>query len=319
MKGVGVLAAAIFLGVLVCCEAVSGQVPDEITADDFPRPASRDLGAENVFVFRKSTKPVYRLRRATPPRSAPGPARPATKTNKAVTVNTKTNASEAWQQVGVTVWKLAEKDPKAKDTESSRSIVNTSTNKAYGAKRLAANTEFEAGDLVRLSIESPSEGYLYVIDREMRADGSLGSPVQIFPTAMSRGGDNRVQKGLLVDIPSQSDRVPYFTLRSRDPNWRGELLTFILSPVSLPELGRPLKPTPIDAGLMATLEAKYQKEINEYEQEGTEGKPYTKVESEAVGSRQLTVEDPFPQTIYRVKGSEKDVMLFNLRLVIKAN
>jgi len=313
------LAAAIFFGIFICCPAAAAQIPDQITADDFPRPASRDLGAGNVFVFKKGTKPVYRLRRASQPRSNSSSTRPAAKTNKTNPVDTKAIASEAWQQVGVTVWKLAEKDPKVKDTESSRSIVTSSTGKSYAAKRLAANTEFEAGDPVRLSIESPSEGYLYVIDREMLADGTLGPPVQIFPTAMSRGGDNRVQKGLLVDIPSQSDRVPYFTLRSTDPNWRGELLTFILSPAILPELGRPSKPEPIDAGLMATLEAKYQKEINQYEQEGTEGKPYTKVESEAVGSRQLTIEDPFPQTIYRVKGSEKDIMLFNLRLVVKMN
>ena len=192
-------AAAVFFGILICCAAAAAQIPDQITADDFPRPASRDLGEQNVFVFHKAKKPVYRLRRTTS-------TRPTSKTNKNNPVDIKAAPAEAWQQVGVTVWKLAEADPKAKDTESSRSIVTSSTGKSYGAKRLAADTEFEAGDLVRLSIEAPSEGYLYVIDREMLADGTLGPPVQIFPTAMSRGGDNRVQKGLLVDIPSQSDR-----------------------------------------------------------------------------------------------------------------
>ncbi|MEO7660166.1 MAG: hypothetical protein ABIV48_11180, partial [Pyrinomonadaceae bacterium] len=188
-----------------------------------------------------------------------------------------------------------------------------------GAERLAADKEFKAGDLVRLSIESPETGYLYVIDREIYEDGSLGLPVQIFPTMQTRGGNNRVERGMLTDIPSQSDRVPYFTLKSTDPKWQGELLTLIISSVRLPELVAPAKASQIDAGLLTALEEKYLKEVSQYEQDDSESKPYTKVEKEAAaaGARQLTLEDPFPQTVYRVKSRPTDVILINLRLMVK--
>jgi hypothetical protein len=44
------------------------------------------------------------------------------------------------------------------------------------------------------------EGYLYVIDREQYEDGTLGEPVQIFPTTRTRGGDNSVKPGSLIEI-----------------------------------------------------------------------------------------------------------------------
>jgi hypothetical protein len=41
-------------------------------------------------------------------------------------------------------------------------------------QRIEADTPLKVGERVRLSIESPRTGYLYVIDREQYADGSYG-------------------------------------------------------------------------------------------------------------------------------------------------
>ena len=172
---------------------------------------------------------------------------------------------------------------------------------------------------MRLSFESPAGGYLYVFDREIYADGTVGEPYQIFPTMLARSGNNRIQAGSLIDIPAQSDGSPYFELKSSNSNWRGELLTIILSPEPLADIGMPDKPSPISAAIIGALEDKYLKPAGEYEQNGTAGQSYTKTEKEAggVGTRQLTQDDPFPQTVYRVKTRAKEPMLINLSLSVK--
>lgn len=312
-----------------CYPALSQQndkyPPKQITSDEFPR--SRDLivdspltSSGSVFVFKK--KPVYRLKRVTQPTSAT--AKTQTEKNSAAGKvprhRSDDKSNEVWKQIGVTLWKLLETNPTPDNTESSRALVmDKSTGLVYGAERLAADKEFKAGDLVRLSIESPETGYLYVIDREIYEDGSLSLPVQIFPTMQTRGGNNYVERGVLTDIPSQSDRVPYFTLKSADSKWRGELITLIFSRVSLPELAPPAKASQIDARLLTALEDKYLKEVSLYEQENSESKPYTEAEKDAgaAGARQLTLDDPFPQTVYRVRSRPNDVILINLKLLVR--
>ena len=66
------------------------------------------------------------------------------------------------------------------------------------------NTPLAIGDRVRLTIESSNNGYLYVIDRELDADGTKSDPYLIFPTARTREGDNAVRGGRLVDIPGSA-------------------------------------------------------------------------------------------------------------------
>lgn len=146
-------------------------------------------------------------------------------------------------------------ETKPASQETARLLVQDSDGeRAYTPKRVAADTVFASGDKVRLSIESPRRGYLYVIDREIHADGKLGDPYQIFPTRLSRGGDNRVEPGQVIDIPSQTDRASHFTLASTDPNWRGELLTIIVSPSPLPGMTPLEKPSPISAAMVDAME-----------------------------------------------------------------
>ena len=47
------------------------------------------------------------------------------------------------------------------------------------------NTPLRDGDRMRLSIEAPWDGYLYVLNREQYADGSTSDPYLIFPAAGS--------------------------------------------------------------------------------------------------------------------------------------
>ncbi len=296
IKRVFVVSAIIVLG----CQVTFGQKTDpkppvEITADDFPRTRDISLG-DTVFVFKK--KPTFQLKRTTA-RVKRIPAKPVAASAKTFKLSllADTTSVEVWKQLGVTFWMLGS---------------DTST-----AKRVAANTVFNRGDKVRLSFESPAAGYLYIFDREIYADEKVGEPWQTFPTMASRGGSNRVEQGQVIDIPGQSD---YFTLKSSNANWRGELLTVIISPEPLSDVGIPDKPSPTSAAMVAAFEDKYLKPAGEYEQTATAGQGYTKAEKEAgrdVGTRQLTQEDPFPQTVYRVKTRQKEPMLINLSLSVK--
>src|SRR5262249_11057079 len=75
-------------------------------------------------------------------------------------------------------------------------------------------------------------GYLYVIDREQFADGSMGEPVLIFPTTRTRNGDNQVAAGKLIEIPAQEDQPNYFTLQQSGlgtTTQTGEVLTVIVT------------------------------------------------------------------------------------------
>ncbi len=295
--------------------------PAEITSEDFGR--TRDLlnDGKSVFVFRK---PSYRLKRTIPrPKKVPvahnGTKNVTAKSEYKLPVDTK--SPEAWEKIGITFWRLTTDAKKALDeNQTARMLVQESgASKEYTPQRVAADTVFSRGDKVRLSIESPRSGYLYIVDREIYADGRLGEPMQIFPTMMARRGNNLIQPGWIADVPAQTDQTPYFTLKSDNPNWRGELLTVILSPEPLSDMGMPDKPSPISAAFVKALEDKYQRDTTEYEQQGTEGKSYTKAEKEAGGDnkRQLTQDDPFPQTVYRVKVRPKEPMMINLNLKVK--
>jgi hypothetical protein len=81
----------------------------------------------------------------------------------------------------------------------------------YTPERIEAATPLNVGDRVRITVESPRSGFLYIIDREQYIDGSFGEPMLIFPTLKTRGGDNRVMPGKLIDIPAQEDQYSYFT------------------------------------------------------------------------------------------------------------
>jgi hypothetical protein len=107
----------------------------------------------------------------------------------------------ATEEIGVTIWRLRP----ARDTDvGGRVLVLDGLKQAqYTPERIEASTTLNIGDRVRITVESPRPGFLYIIDREQYVDGSFGEPMLIFPTLKTRGGDNRVMPGKLIDIPAQ--------------------------------------------------------------------------------------------------------------------
>jgi hypothetical protein len=60
-----------------------------------------------------------------------------------------------------------------------------------------ADTTFRSGDRIRLSVDSNSSGYLYVVSQ-----GSSGNWRLLFPSAEAQGGSNHIEKGLSQQIPA---------------------------------------------------------------------------------------------------------------------
>lgn len=219
---------------------------------------------------------LYRL--ASPPRT-----RPADESD-----------SDIWQ-VGVTIWKL--------QRERSRQLERVS-------RRVEADTKFHEGDLLRISVESPREGYLYIIDRDWFTNGSGGETNLIFPV---RGEDNQLKPGKLIDLPTEAETS---FKASPKPNQTGELLTIIVtsSPLKLPLSDNPL---PITNTQLSEWEKRWSAITDRYEMNDGAGLTRTLEEQQAAdpgGTRQLTREDPSPQTIYRLVRKNRDGVLFNLML-----
>jgi hypothetical protein len=202
--------------------------------------------------------------------------------------------SDLWQ-VGVTIWKL--------QREPSRQLERVS-------RRVEADTKFHEGDLLRISIESPLTGYLYIVDRDWFTNGSGGETKLIFPV---RGENNRLKPGKLIDIPTESDASFKATPK---PNQVGEMLTIIVTslPLQLPLSNDPL---PITSTQLSDWEKRWSAITDRYEMNDGVGQTRTIEEQQAAvigGTRQLTRDDPSPQTIFRLVRKNRDGVLFNLML-----
>ena len=240
-----------------------------ITSDDFNR--------SRPSLKRRPVRPRKTYRLASPPLA------------KALDVD-----SPSTLKVGVTLWKVHREGY----GREAREIAN----------RVEVDTKFHEGEFIRLTIESPRAGYLYVIDRDWFTDGSSGGQTNlIFP---QRGEDNRLEAGKLIDIPNQ-DYAPFKA--SPKANQAGEMLTIIVtsSPLSLPLSGDPL---PVSSTQLAEWEKKWSGMTERFEMNGGAGQTRTIEEQQATGNRQLTRDDPPPQTIYFLVPRSSDGLLFNLLL-----
>lgn len=203
-------------------------------------------------------------------------------------------------QIGVTIWKL----------QRSNAAYSNPGESQWIARRVEADTRFREGDVLRLSIESPRFGYLYVIDRDWFTDGSSGEIKLIFPT---RGEDNRLQAGKLIDIPGEN-RLPFKATPAS--NQSGELLTIIVTsaPLSLPLSEDSL---PVSSQQLEEWEDSFGCQSERFELIGGAGQVRSIEEQLAAssrGARQLTRYDPGPQTIYFLAPRSSEGFLFNLML-----
>lgn len=225
--------------------------------------------------------------------------------------------------LGVTVWLLTD----SSDDKDGARILRPKTGKQtnYTAKRVEATTKFTVGQKLRLSIEIPRNGYLYVIDREQYSKDSLSDPYLIYP--VNPAEKNFAQKGLVFEIPTVGEE-PSFTVEQLDdpgkPALVAEVLTVLVTPTPLPGLPKPIrKPDgeydiiPLDPAMVAKWEKDWGTEFEAAELEGGAGQLYTTREQLA-GNRKkrLTRADPLPQTVFRIAARPGQPLLVKIPLQI---
>jgi hypothetical protein len=226
-------------------------------------------------------------------------------------------ASGDFAQLGLTIWKL--RPATGADIGARLIVQKESETIEFVPERLPSNAPLHIGDRIRMSFESPRKGYLYVIDREEFADGSMGEPVLIFPTTRTRDGDNKVAAGKLIEIPAQEDQPNYFTLQQThltNISQTGEVLTVIVADKPLEGLTIGAKALTLGTGQVQQWEQQWGARTETLDLAGGAGKTWTRAEQEAGadGTRQLTQEDPEPQTIYRAAVKPGAPLLVNVGL-----
>lgn len=225
------------------------------------------------------------------------------------------NSPAATEEIGITVWRL--RPARAGDQGGRVLVFDGLKQSPYTPERIEANTSLNIGDRVRISVESPRPGFLYIIDREQYADGSLGEPMLIFPTKQTRGGDNRVMPGKLIDIPAQEDQYSYFTAQPAGDrrDQVAEVLTVILTAQPLP-LTIGAQPLRLSPSQISEWDSAWGGVAETLELVGGAGRTWTNEEklAGAANGRQLTQSGPPPQTVYRVARKAGGPMLVSLPL-----
>jgi hypothetical protein len=221
----------------------------------------------------------------------------------------------AGTMLGITVWRMrpAEAGDEVKLEEGDTVVTPV---------RVKSDTPLREGDRVRLTIEAPRDGYLYVIDREKYADGSLGPAMLIFPTRRLLEGDNAVNEKVVVEIPAINDNPPFFTLKRSRREHQAEMIFVLVSDQPLPgiKIGRNASPTPVQLSDEQANEwlSKWAGPASRFDLEAGEDVPMAKAQAEvATRKRALVHEDPKPQTVYWLPDADPGTpLMISIPLVI---
>jgi hypothetical protein len=213
--------------------------------------------------------------------------------------------------VGVTLWRLR---PANRSDSGERLIVHEDDAvKEWLPERISANTRLVQGDRLRISVEAVRSGYLYVIDREQYADGTLGEPYLIFPTTRTSAGDNKVAVGRLLEIPAQDDSPPFFTMKKSRPDHVAEVLSVLVTPTPLEGVQITDKAQKLSEAQLASWEKNWGGSVGRLEMT-TQGQTWTKEEKDA-NTRALTASAPAPQLLfYRPSMKSTEALFVKLRL-----
>lgn len=250
----------------------------------------------------------------------PAPKKPLpVKTGKA-TPSSKEVAIMGDSFIGVTLWHM--RKSVASDPVRFRGLVHPGSDgdvDEWTPERSPFEKPVPAGDYVRLSIESAKKGYLYVIDRDVYADGTESPADLIFPTTRLRKADNAVEPGTPVEIPDADDKPPVFRMERTRMAQTSVRLIVVVSPAPIAEVkvGRNAQRLPEDVvtawqkrwgvcaqGLDATEDA---------------GRVYTPKEQAAAKEHGvvLTEADPLPMTLFHCDNKKAEAMMIAAQIKLE--
>jgi hypothetical protein len=219
--------------------------------------------------------------------------------------------------IGVTLWhaRLATKS----DPVGTRDIVQKGdgTTAQFVLGRVGGETALEVGQEFRIGVETVRTGYLYVVNRPVRAGGSAAAPYLIFPTRGIRRGDNRVRAGRMVMLPTPPSEEPFEIRDDRGDLTAEELIVIVTStPLDVEtRQGRYELPRHVVDGWIAQWGAPSET----YEMEGGAGALYTVAEKAAARTpgKVLTASDPAPQFVHRIAARPGDPLLMRFTVRVR--
>jgi hypothetical protein len=219
--------------------------------------------------------------------------------------------------IGVTFWRA--RAATRRDPAGTRDIVQKEdgTQTVRVLARVGGNPELSIGQEFRIGVETVRTGYLYVVNRPLRTDGSAAAAYLIFPTLRIRGGDNRVQAGRMIMLPTPPDEQPFEIDDSRGDLLGEELIVIVTSkPLDVEtKRGRYELPRELVDGWIAQWGAP----TEAYELEGGADAPYSAAEKAAATTqgRVLTAADPGPQLVQRIAAKPGDPLLVRLTVQMR--
>ncbi|MBA2525982.1 MAG: DUF4384 domain-containing protein [Pyrinomonadaceae bacterium] len=299
MKTKNIFSLTIIAGLWLCSAAVQPSAAQE--------EGSKGIKAEE-FIKDRPAKPVGG-RRTVPTK------KPTYKTSQVAAAAAVPPPGKVFAQVGVTLWRARPSTSGDKTKELVEEGASEPTQ--WSLERIEEGTLLAPGQKVRLSIESLSrDGYLYVINREEYADGSLGDARLIFPTKRTPEGADRVKAGKMVYIPGPRG---YFRIKpSSSPKGHvAEVLTVLVSSKPLIKTSQ-LSDTAITLSReqVEAWEQQWATQATKFEMEGGAGRVMTEKEQSAASAdaASLSQDDPVPQTIYRLAIKPDDALVIRLPL-----
>lgn len=238
------------------------------------------------------------------------------------------------QDMGITVWRLrpsqqADASPARQEVKIKHLKHNYVGSVVGGvtyltAERVEADTPLRAGEMVQLSVEVPQGGFLYVIDREQYLDGdrvTYGVPYLIFPTSRTNEGFNRVNPGVLLNIPEMADEPPFFNVERTQPNQVGEEITFVVSATPIDELSGQDDEIILSEEMFQRLQ-RWAAQTGRIDLLGGGSMAQTADEAEAAkssaadGTKRLRHNSPLPQMIFRAGRKPGEPFIVSLVLKI---
>lgn len=209
-------------------------------------------------------------------------------------------AGTEYAQVGLTLWRVA--------PAKSRGIKEVGEEQTQETQeRLDTNASYTVGDKIRLSIVSPTGGYLYIVDQEQYSDGTYGPAMLAFPTLGLNKGDNLIKASLPIRIPREGKTWEFY-LRDLKPGevrrvQTAEVFTIIVSPKPLVDRSRITKDQlKLNEGEFEKWQTQWKSTPQQFDMENSVGQ-VVQTNSRGVGKdgkEDVDDEEADAQTIYLV-------------------
>lgn len=207
--------------------------------------------------------------------------------------------------IAFTLWRVIKKDNTNNSDEAQNVLDFESIN---------LDTPLAANDELRVTIEIPRRGYLYVIDSEVYSDGEKNAKL-IFPTNRINNGDNRIAPAQPVGIPNIEDSPPFFTLNLKKDQ-QAENLRILVTSKPLTDLNIGDKPQALSIKDFEALK-KFEVKVEKIEL-GRVNKLQSKAEQQAeFGNRakkELEHTSPLPQSAFLAATDSGDSIMTVLTL-----